>query len=417
MVVEQRKKALKRRIEEFRLQKLSLDMTRGKPGAEQLDISSPLLAMVDERSYLTPSGLDTRNYGGLDGFPEAKALFGEYLDVPPQQVIIGGNSSLNMMYDTVAQCMTHGTSGGGRSWFGGRNKFLCPVPGYDRHFSICEHFGIEMIPVALGREGPDMAEVESLVAEDAAIRGMWCVPKYSNPSGVVYSDDTVDRLAAMNTADADFLILWDNAYNVHHLGGGPAALKNIVTACEKAGNPERVLVFGSTSKISLPGAGIAIMAGSEKNMEWSRARLFSQTIGPDKVNILRHLLFFKDMRGILEHMDKHARIISPKFAAVQEILERELGGREIATWSKPEGGYFVSLETPPYCATATVKLAGELGVKLTRAGATWPYGKDPTDSNIRIAPTLPSLQQIRTAIEVLSVCIQWAALEKGVYPL
>ena len=400
------KQSLNERIEAFKKQNLSLDMTRGKPGPEQLDISNGMLTILGDNNFRTPSGLDIRNYGGLDGFPEAKRLFADFLDVSPDEVIIGGNASLNLMYDTVAQVMSHGTSGEGKPWLGRKIKFLCPVPGYDRHFAICEHFGIEMIPVPLTDGGPEMAEVERLVRVDPAVRGMWCVPKYSNPSGVVYSEETVERLASMKTAAEDFRILWDNAYTVHHLGGGPARLKNILETCKTSGNPDRVLIFGSTSKVSFPGAGIAVMAGSTSNLEWVRGRLFFQTIGPDKINMLRHVLYFKNMQGILDHMDKHARIIAPKFQAVQKILERELGGKDVATWTEPYGGYFVSLDTKPGCAAAVVALAGELGVKFTKAGATWPYGKDPHDSNIRIAPTLPSLQQIRTAVEVLAVCIQ-----------
>ena len=400
------KQSLNERIGAFKKQNLSLDMTRGKPGPEQLDISNGMLTIVGENNFHTPSGLDVRNYGGLDGFPEAKRLFADFLDVSPDEVIIGGNASLNLMYDTVAQVMSHGTSGEGKPWLGRKIKFLCPVPGYDRHFAICEHFGIEMIPVPLTDGGPEMAEVERLVRVDPAVRGMWCVPKYSNPSGVVYSEETVERLASMKTAAEDFRILWDNAYTVHHLGGGPARLKNILETCKTSGNPDRVLIFGSTSKVSFPGAGIAVMAGSTGNLEWVRGRLFFQTIGPDKINMLRHVLYFKNMQGILDHMDKHARIIAPKFQAVQKILERELGGKDVATWTEPYGGYFVSLDTKPGCAAAVVARAGELGVKFTKAGATWPYGKDPHDSNIRIAPTLPSLQQIRTAVEVLAVCIQ-----------
>jgi DNA-binding transcriptional MocR family regulator len=399
---------LSERMEGFRKQGLSLDMTRGKPGPGQLDICNGMLTIVDEHSYLTPSGLDVRNYGGLDGFPEAKQLFADYLEVSPEELIIGGNASLNLMYDSVAQCMTHGTSGGGRPWCGRKAKFLCPVPGYDRHFAVCEHFGIPMVPVALTESGPDMDEVENLAGLDTDIKGMWCVPKYSNPSGVVYSDETVERLASMNTA-ADFRIFWDNAYTAHHLGGGPAPLKNILEACKRAGNPDRVLIFGSTSKVSFPGAGIALAAGSTANMEWLRSRLSAQTIGPDKINMLRHVLYFENMQGILKHMDKHARIIGPKFRAVQEILQRELEDTGLATWTRPQGGYFVSLDTKPGCAAAVVSLAGGLGVKFTKAGATWPYGKDPRDSNIRIAPTLPSLEQIRIAVEVLAVCIKFVA--------
>ena len=400
---------LSKRIEGFRKRGLSLDMTRGKPGPEQLDICSGMLTIVDEHNYHTPSGLDVRNYGGLDGFPEAKQLFADFLEVSPEELIIGGNASLNLMFDSVAQCMTHGTSGGGEPWFGRKAKFLCPVPGYDRHFAVCKHFGIQMIPVPLTHDGPDMDQVEDLAGRDPGVKGMWCVPKYSNPSGVVYSDDTVQRLAAMKTAAADFRILWDNAYTVHHLGAGPAPLKSILEACKRSGNPDRVLIFGSTSKVSFPGAGLALIAGSRGNMDWLRSRLSAQTIGPDKINMLRHVLYFKDMQGILKHMDKHARIIGPKFQAVQEILQRELGDTGTATWTKPQGGYFVNLDTKPGCAKAVVSLAGELGVKFTQAGSTWPYGKDPRDSNIRIAPTLPSLEQIRIAVEVLAVCIQYVS--------
>jgi DNA-binding transcriptional MocR family regulator len=384
-------------------------MTRGKPGPEQLDICNGMLTIVDEHNYHTPSGLDVRNYGGMDGFPEAKRLFADYLEVSPEEVIIGGNASLNLMFDSVAQCMTHGTSGEGEPWCSRKVKFLCPVPGYDRHFNICEYFGIQMIPVALTDSGPDMEEVEDLAGRDSGIKGMWCVPKYSNPSGIVYSDDTVERLASMKTAAVDFRILWDNAYTVHHLGSGPAPLKSILEACKHAGNPDRVLIFGSTSKVSFSGAGLALMAGSRGNVDWLRRRLAAQTIGPDKINMLRHVLFFRDMPGILKHMDKHARIIGPKFQTVQEILQQELGDSGLATWTKPQGGYFVSLDTKPGCAKAAVSLAGELGVKFTKAGATWPYGKDPRDSNIRIAPTLPTLEQIRIAIEVLAVCIQYVS--------
>jgi DNA-binding transcriptional MocR family regulator len=404
------KKKLSQRIEGFRQQKLTLDMTRGKPGSEQLDICNGMLTIVDEHNYRTPSGLDVRNYGGLDGFPEAKELFAEFMEVGPDEVVIGGNSSLNLMYDSVAQSMSHGTTGGGKPWSAEKIKFLCPVPGYDRHFAICEHFDIQMIPINLDEGGPDMDAVEELVQQDPEIKGLWCVPKYSNPSGTVYSDDTVERLASMKTEAEDFRIFWDNAYTVHHLGGGPAPIKNILEACKDAGHADRVLIFGSTSKVSLPGAGLAMIAGSTSNMDWIRSRLFFQTIGPDKINMLRHVLYFKKMQGILAHMEKHARIIAPKFQAVQEILERELGGKDMATWTKPQGGYFISLETKPGCAAAVVALAGELGVKFTRAGATWPYGKDPRDSNIRIAPTLPSLEQIRIAVEVLAVCIQYISL-------
>lgn len=411
MANRQERQGLEQRIQGLRERKLSLDMTRGKPGPEQLDLAGGLFTVLDRQGYRTPSGMDARNYGGLDGFIEAKRLFAGLLEVDPEDLIIGGNSSLNMMFDTVAQCMTHGPAG--KPWFGQGVSFLCPVPGYDRHFAITEHFGIRMIPVPMDDHGPIMDTVEEITGADPSVRGMWCVPKYSNPSGAVYSDEVVRRLAAMKTAAADFRIFWDNAYAVHHLGGGPAPLANILQACTAAGNPERVLIFGSTSKITFPGAGVALMGGSPASMNWVRRRLGAQTIGPDKLNILRHLLFFKDMPGILAHMERHAAILAPRFAAVQEVLERELGGSGLATWTRPRGGYFVSLDTRPGRASRAVALAAELGVKFTRAGATWPYGKDPNDSHIRIAPSLPPLEQIRSAVEVLAVCIRWADLESS----
>jgi aspartate/methionine/tyrosine aminotransferase len=401
---------LERRLGEIRRKKLALDMTRGKPGPDQLDLSAGLLTILGEEDYLTDGGLDTRNYGGLDGFAEAKKLFADFLEVAPGELIVGGNSSLQLMFDAVSQCVTHGTADGA-PWFGRKTRFLCPVPGYDRHFAICEHFGIEMLPVPTDGHGPLMEGAEQRAAEDPAVKGIWCVPKYSNPTGAVFSEEVVERLAAMRTAAPDFRIFWDNAYCVHHLGGGPAPLPNILSACRRAGCPDRVLLFGSTSKVSFPGAGVAVMGGSENNMAWARRRLSCQTIGPDKINLLRHLRFFGSLEGILAHMERHARLLAPKFAAVQEVLTRELGGRGVARWTEPRGGYFVSLDTLPGRASRVVALASELGVKLTAAGATWPYGKDPRDTNIRIAPTLPSLEQIRSAMEVLATCILWVSLE------
>jgi len=408
---------LQRRIEALRARKLALDMTRGKPSAEQLDLAAGMLTVLERQGCRTPSGLDARNYGGLEALPEARQMFADLIDVGPDELIIGGHSSVNMMFDAVSQCVTHGpcatAGGGGRPWFAQGVTFLCPVPGYDRHFTICEHFGIRMIPVPLDEEGPRMDAVEEIAGRDASVRGMWCVPKYSNPSGVVYSDEVVQRLASMRTAAPDFRIFWDNAYAVHHLGGGPAPLASILEACKKAGNPERVLIFGTTAKISLPGASVAVMGGSRATIDWARRRMSAQSIGPAWLNALSHLLYFKDMAGILAHMDKHAAILAPKFTAVQDILQQELGGSGLATWSRPQGGYFVSLDTLPGCASRAVALAAELGVKLTQAGATWPYGKDPNDSSIRIAPTLPSLEQIRSAMEVLALCIRWASPEES----
>ena len=411
----QEKRALKQELEErlkgFRAEKLSLDMTRGKPNAAQLDLSSEMLTIVGADTCLSEDNVDLRNYGLLDGISDAKKLLSEYLEVSPREVIIGGNSSLRLMYDTIAQCVTHGTVSGDAPWSGKKTKFICPVPGYDRHFSICEHFGIEMVPVEMGSMGPDMEEVERIAGTDDAVRGMWCVPKYHNPTGYVYSDEVVERLASMKTAARDFLLFWDNAYQVHHLGGGPAPLRNILDACKKAGNAERVMIFGSTAKIAFPAGSLAVAGGSEAAMEWVRKRLFVQTIGPDKLNMARHVRFFRNMDGILAHMEKHAAILSPKFQAVQEILAKELSGKGLATWTEPQGGYFVSVDTIEGCATKAVALASDCGVKFTQAGATFPYKDDPRDRNIRIAPTFPSLQEIRSAVEVLAVCIQYGALE------
>lgn len=401
-----------KRYNKFKLKGMQLDMTRGKPCPEQLDLSLEMLDCVGSREYKTADGIDCRNYGGLDGIPEARALFSQYLDVEPDEVIIGGNSSLNMMHDTIMRAMLHGVTGHGTPW--GKLpqvKFLCPSPGYDRHFFICEYLNIRMLPVAMTDEGPDMDQVEKLAAEDEQVRGIWCVPMYSNPTGTVYSDDVIDRLAGMPAKASDFRIFWDNAYAVHHLSGTPAKLKNILTACKEAGNPERVFVFGSTSKISFAGSGIAIMAGSRKNMDFMKKQMAYQSIGPDKLNQLRHVKFFRDMAGIENHMKKHAAILKPKFDAVAEILEKELGGKGVAQWSKPGGGYFVSINTPAGCAKKVVKMASDAGVKLTAAGATFPYQEDPLDRNIRIAPSFPPLEDIRPAMELVSICIQLAGIE------
>ncbi|MCR9142123.1 MAG: aminotransferase class I/II-fold pyridoxal phosphate-dependent enzyme [bacterium] len=410
---------LQARYAEFQSRKLALDMTRGKPAAAQLDLAAGLLDLPGAGDYKDDAGTDCRNYGGLEGLPAVRALFAEFLEVPAEQVIIGGNASLTMMHDTVLRALTHGVpvaeSRVGEPWSrqnGGKIRFLCPSPGYDRHFSICEHQGIEMIPVGIDEAGPDMDRVEELVAQDETIKGIWCVPKYSNPTGVTYSDAVVDRLAKMKTAAADFRIFWDNAYAVHHLGDTPDRLKNIYTACESAGNADRVLIFGSTSKITLAGSGLAVFGASPANIADAKKHLAMQTIGPDKINQLRHLRFLKDMAGVAEHMRKHAAIIKPKFDAVLKILDQELGGAGIATWTRPNGGYFISLDTPPGCAAEVVKMAADAGVKLTGAGATFPYRKDPNDSNIRIAPTLPPPADIATASEVVAVCVQLSALQK-----
>jgi DNA-binding transcriptional MocR family regulator len=388
-------------------------MTRGKPCTAQLDLALGMLEGDTGKAYLTKEGLDCRNYGGLDGIPEAKTLFSEYMEVEPEELILGGNSSLNMMHDTILRAMVKGVMDGASPWGQlPKVKFLCPSPGYDRHFFICEFLGIEMIPVDMQEDGPVMSQVEERVANDELIKGIWCVPKYSNPTGAVYSDEAVERLAEMNTRAVDFRIFWDNAYAVHHLADTPVPLKNILEACKQAGNPERVFIFASTSKISFAGAGLAIMAGSQTNMEWVKNQMAFQTIGPDKMNQLRHVLFFKNAAGIEAHMKKHSAILKPKFDAVQNILNDELADKKIANWSKPQGGYFVSIDTMEGCAAAVIKMAADAAVKLTPAGSAYPYKNDPLDRNIRIAPSLPPLEDIQAAMELVAICIQIVSIDK-----
>jgi len=404
---------LQTRYDAFKTRGLKLDMTRGKPSSEQLDLANGLLTVLTEKDYKSSDGVDARNYGGLDGIPEIRNIFAEMLEATPANVVVGGNSSLQMMHDTVLRALLHGVPDGAGPWRReAAVKFLCPSPGYDRHFAICQHLGIEMIVVGMNDEGPDVAEVERLVAADAAIKGMWCVPKYSNPTGVTYSDDVVQRLAQMKTAASDFRLIWDNAYAVHDLYDTTDPLANIFSACEAAGHPNRALVFASTSKISFAGAGIAAMASSAANIADARRHAAIQTIGPDKVNQLRHARFFKDFAGVRAHMAKHATLLRPKFEAVIRIFEAELGGKGIASWTKPRGGYFISLDVPDGCASEVVKLADAAGVKLTGAGATFPLNKDPRNRNIRIAPTLPPLDQVETAMEVVAVCVQIASEKK-----
>ncbi|MBN1993938.1 MAG: aminotransferase class I/II-fold pyridoxal phosphate-dependent enzyme [Anaerolineae bacterium] len=405
---------LKKRYQTFQSQNLAIDMTRGKPCPEQLDLSLGLLTCVNDQHFHTAGGADCRNYGGLDGIPEAKALFAQYLEVEPGEIIVGGNASLKMMYDTIIRAMVKGVVDSDIPW--GKLpvvKFLCPCPGYDRHFAICQHLGIQMIPIAMQADGPDMDAVEEIAAADETVKCIWCVPKYSNPTGVTFSNSVVERLAGMQTAAKDFRIFWDNAYTAHHLTDTPDRLRNILTACRQAKNPERVFIFGSTSKVSFAGAGLALMAGSRKNIEAVKQELFFQTIGPDKLNQLRHVLFFKDMAGIEAHMQKNAAILKPKFDAVQTTLVQELDGKNVAEWSQPRGGYFVSFNTPDGCAQTVVNMAAGAGVKFTPAGATFPYKKDPRDRNIRIAPSFPSIEDIRTAMEVLAVCTQLASIDQG----
>jgi aspartate/methionine/tyrosine aminotransferase len=411
--LEQVKDDLLARYREFKSRGITLDITRGKPCPEQLDLASDMLDIINSGNYLTEDAADCRNYGGLDGIPEAKQLFAQYLEVAPEEVIIGGNSSLNMMHDTFMRAMVKGVAEDSPPWAElPEVKFLCPSPGYDRHFFICDYLDIEMITVKMNDTGPDMDQVEELVAGDDGIKGIWCVPRYSNPTGVVYSDEVVDRLATMKTKANDFRIFWDNAYAVHHLDDKPARLKNILTSCKQAGNPERVFIFGSTSKITFAGSGVAMMAGSPKNMVLTKKQMAFQTIGPDKLNQLRHAMFFKNVAGIDDHMKRHAAILKPKFEAVQIALEKELAGKSIADWSRPGGGYFVSIDTLEGCAAAVIQMAAEAGVKLTPAGSTYPYMKDPRDRNIRIAPSFPPLEDIRSAMQLVGICIQLVSIEK-----
>jgi aspartate/methionine/tyrosine aminotransferase len=406
--------SLNEKYEGFKSKNLKLDMSRGKPCSEQLALSMDMLDILSSRDSLKASnGFDTRNYGLVDGIPEAKELFAQMLEVRPEEVVVGGNSSLSMMYDAVARGMMFGVAGSPEPWSRlPKVKFLCPSPGYDRHFAICELFGIEMIIIEMKKDGPDMDTVEKLVAEDASIKGIWCTPKYSNPDGITYSDEVVDRFAGMKTAAPDFRIFWDNAYTVHHLTDKPDKLKNIMEACKKAGNPDRVYIFSSTSKVTFPGAGVAVMAASESNLARARKQMGIKTIGPDKINQLRHVKYLKDMAGIEAQMKRQALILKPKFDMVLDLLESELGGKNIATWNKPNGGYFISFNVLPGCAGETVQMAADAGVVMTPAGATYPYGKDPHDRNIRIAPTFPPLAELKTAMELLCTCVQIVSIKK-----
>ncbi|MDW7674821.1 MAG: aminotransferase class I/II-fold pyridoxal phosphate-dependent enzyme [Bacillota bacterium] len=405
---------LQGKYDELKSKKLSLDMSRGKPCPEQLDLSMGILDVVSsEDCLITEDGVDTRNYGVLDGLTEAKEFFSQVLEVSPKEIIISGNSSLTLMHDTIARAMLHGVLGSDDPWGKlPKVKFLCPSPGYDRHFAICELLNIEMIIINMLNDGPDMEQVEKLVSEDDAIKGMWCVPKYSNPDGITYSDEVVDRIGKMTTKAKDFRIFWDDAYTLHHLTDQPDKLKNILEVCKAAGNPDRVFMFSSTSKITFPGSGVAIMAASEDNLNFIRKQLAFQTIGPDKINQLRHIRFFKDMDNLKAHMSKHAAIIKPKFDLLANTLEAELGETNIAWWHKPNGGYFMSLNTLDGCAKTVVNMAAKAGVTLTKAGATYPYGNDPGDRNIRLAPTFPSLAELKNAIEIVCLCVKIVSIEK-----
>ncbi len=402
---------LNNEYEQMKAKGLALDMSRGKPSAAQLNISNDMFNVINEDNYSTEDGIDCRNYGNLEGIPQARKLMGDMLGVPSDNVIVCGNASLNIMYDCVTRAMLFGIMGSTPWCKLPKVKFLCPVPGYDRHFKITETFGIEMINIPMTESGPDMDMVEKLVASDSSIKGMWCVPKYSNPQGVVYSDETVKRLASMTVAAKDFRLYWDNAYAVHHIYDDVALLE-ILSECEKAGNPDRVFEFCSTSKITFAGGGISAVASSLANIEWMKKSLTAQTISYDKLNQLRHVNYFKNADGIKAHMNKHAEFLRPKFDAVLEMFENELGETGVATWIKPMGGYFISVDTMEGCAKAVVAKCKEAGVVLTGAGATFPYGKDPKDCNIRIAPSYPTPEELAQAAKLFTLCVKIVSIEK-----
>ena len=405
---------LSAKYKEYQAMDLGLNMARGKPCVEQLNLSMGMMDVLSSDDDLTcDDGTDCRNYGVLDGVHEAKVLLADMMEVGVDNIIVYGNSSLNVMYDTIARSMTHGVMGSTPWCKLDKVKFLCPVPGYDRHFKITEYFGIEMINVPMTPEGPDMDMVERLVKEDDSIKGIWCVPKYSNPQGYSYSKETVKRFALLEPKANDFRIYWDNAYTVHHLYDDDRdELVEILDECKKAGNPDMVYKFASTSKISFPGSGVSVLASSLNNLADIKRQLSVQTIGHDKVNQLRHVRFFGDIDGIKAHMRKHADILRPKFEAVLNILERELGGLGIGEWTKPKGGYFISFDSLDGCAKDIVAKCKKAGVEMTGAGATYPYGKDPHDSNIRIAPSYPPINDLITAAELFALCVKLSSVEK-----
>lgn len=405
---------LEAKFQEIKGKGLNLDMSRGKPSNAQLELSNGMMDVLHSDSDMKcEAGVDCRNYGIMDGIPEARRLLADMSEVPEKNILIYGNSSLNVMFDTVARAMTMGICGHTPWSKLDKVKFLCPVPGYDRHFGITEFFGIEMINVPLLTTGPDMDMVEKLVAEDDSIKGIWCVPKYSNPTGISYSDETVLRFAHLKPAAPDFRIFWDNAYSIHHLyDDDQDVILELLTECEKAGNEDLVYKFISTSKVSFPGSGIAAMAASEANLADARKAMFYQTIGHDKLNQLRHVRFFKDMDGMRAHMRKHADILRPKFEAVLDVMEKELGGLGIGSWVKPKGGYFISFDSMEGCAKNIVAKAKEAGVTMTGAGATFPYGNDPKDSNIRIAPSFPTPEELAVASEVFVLSVKLVSVEK-----
>ena len=407
---------LEKAFEDARGKGLKLDMSRGKPAAMQLDLVMPIMDVLNSKSDLTSrDGMDCRNYGGPDGLPEAKELMAAMIDVKPEQVVVCGNSSLNIMYDTVSRSVTHGVCGSTPWCKLPEVKFLCPVPGYDRHFKVTENFGIKMINIPMTPQGPDMDLVEKYVNNDPAVKGIWCVPKYSNPQGYSYSDETVRRFAALTPAAEDFRIYWDNAYCVHHLYTDPERqdhILNILDECEKAGHPDLAFEFCSTSKVSFPGAGVAAVASSANNLEWIKKSMHIQTIGHDKINQLRHVRYYKDIDGLLQQMQLHGDMMRSKFEAVEKRLEEALEGLEIGTWTKPNGGYFISFDALPGCAKAIVAKCKEAGVTLTSAGATYPYGIDPEDKNIRFAPSYPTPREMSDATEIFVLCAKLVSVDK-----
>ena len=408
------KRELEKRFAEVKAKNLKLDMSRGKPSKAQLDLSMGMMDVLNSESNLVcEEGVDCRNYGVLDGIREAKQLLADMTEVPKDNIVIFGNSSLNVMYDTIARSMTHGVMGSTPWCKLEKVKFLCPVPGYDRHFAITEHFGIEMINIPMTEEGPDMDMVEAYVNSDEAVKGIWCVPKYSNPQGITYSDNTVRRFARLKPAAKDFRIFWDNAYGIHHLYDDKQDhLIEILMECKKEGNPDMVYKFCSTSKISFPGSGVAAIAASSANLADIRNQMKIQTIGHDKLNQLRHARFYKDIHGMVEHMKKHADILRPKFETVLSVMEKELGGLEIGSWIRPRGGYFISFDALEGCAKAIVAKAKEAGVVMTEAGATFPYGKDPKDSNIRIAPSFPTPEELEVATDIFVLSVKLVSIDK-----
>jgi DNA-binding transcriptional MocR family regulator len=402
---------VQREYEAFRARGLALDLTRGKPSPEQLDLANELLALPGSGDYLTRAGEDARNYGMPQGLPEVRALFSTMLGAPPDRIAVSDNSSLAVMHDCIVWALLKGVPGSIAPWSVPPSAtFICPVPGYDRHFAICEQYGIRMLPVPMTGRGPDMKVVEEQVA-DPAIKGMWCMPKYSNPSGEIYSNETVQRLAVMRTGAPDFRLFWDNAYAVHHLTERRHEIANILDLCDRAGNPNRAFVFASTSKVTLAGAGLAFFASSPANLRWYLGHAAKRTIGPDKLNQLRHLRFLKNEEGIRRLMDAHRALLAPKFIAVLAALESRLAGTGVAQWSRPEGGYFINVELLEGAATHVVGLARDLGLALTPAGATWPYQHDPYDRSLRLAPTYPRSEDVRDASEGIALCILLAAID------